>query len=175
MRNTSFASLFFAIYLVAAPALASPVRAASGSDDPKLTAELQKLNQSLLGLQQLMKEQLAANRLNTAIAYLNFRSRKIEVLERDLEHMKKEKDRMQGMLDELGLKSGRLAEEKRNNPNLTDQDFLAAQKELEHRRELIKKRIAEVETEILTVDIKVSELRSQIDSIERYVQDHLKQ
>ena len=175
MRKTSFASLFCAIYLVVAPALASPVRAASGSDDPKLAAELQKLNQSLLGLQQLMKEQLAANRLNTAIAYLNFRSRKIEMLERDLENMKKDKDRMQGFLDDLGLRFGRLEEERRNNPKFTDQDFLAAQRELEQRRELIKKRLGEVESESLSLDIKISELRSQIDSIEHYVQDHLKQ
>lgn len=175
MTNHSLTSIFRVVFCAAALALASPALATTGGEEPRMAAELRKLNQSLQGLQQLLQEQLAANRLNTAIAYLNFRSRKIEVLERDLENLKKDKDRMQGFLDDLELRTGRLEEERHNNPNVTGQDFLAAQKELEQRRELVKKRLGEVESESLSLDIKISELRSQIDNIERYVQDNLGQ
>lgn len=162
-----------AVFCIATLILANPGFAETGADDIRLAAELQKLNQSLLSLQQLMKEQLAANQLNTAIAYLNFRSRKIEVLERDLEGMKKDRERLQGFLDELGQRSARLEEEKRNNPSLSTQEFNLAKEELEQRKGIIKKRAEQLENDSLAVEIKIGELRSQIDSVERFVQSNL--
>lgn len=164
--------LFSAICFSTALAFASPVYAA---DDSRLAAELQSLNQSLQSLQQLMKEQLAANRLNTAIAYLNFRSRKIEVLERDLEGVKKDRDRLQGFLDDMEQRSARLEEEKRNSPSLSTQDFNLAKEELEQRKGLIKRRAEQLGSESLAIEIKIGELRSQIDSIERFVESNLGQ
>jgi len=160
----------FALLFAAALTFAPPGYAA---DDSRLAAELQNLNQSLQNLQQLMKEQLAANRLNTAIAYLNFRSRKIEVLERDLEGMKKDRERLQGFMEDLAARTARLEEEKRNNPNLTAQDLTLAKEELENRQVLVKKRLDQIESESLAIEIKIGDLRSQIDSVERFVQDNL--
>jgi len=122
-----------------------------------------------------MKEQLAANRLNTAIAYLNFRSRKIEVLERDLEGVKKDRDRLQGFLDDMEQRSTRMEEEKRNSPSLSSRDFNLAKQELEQRKGLIKKRAEQLGSESLAIEIKIGELRSQIDSIERFVESNLGQ
>ncbi len=151
-------------------ALAGPASA----QETQLVTELHKLNQSLQGLQQLMKEQLAANQLNTAIAYLNFRSRKIEVLERDREGMRKDRERMQGFLDDLTQRKVRLEEEKRNTPNLSPQEFNLAKEELEQREIIVKKRMEQLESDALTVDIKIGELRSQIDNVERYVESHFR-
>lgn len=164
--------LFSAICFATALAFASPVYAI---DDPRLATELQNLNQSLQNLQKLMKEQLTANRLNTAIAYLNFRSRKIEVLERDLESVNKDRDRLQGFLDDMEQRSARLEEEKRNSPSLSSRDFNLAKQELEQRKGLIKKRAEQLGSESLAIEIKIGELRSQIDSIEHFVESNLGQ
>lgn len=162
--------LVSAIVFASLVAFASPVYAA---DDSRLAAELQNLNQSLQTLQQLMKEQLAANRLNTAIAYLNFRSRKIEVLERDLEGMKKDRERLLGFLEDLEQRGAQLEAEKRNNPSLSSQELNQAKEELELRRGMVKKRAELLENESLAIEIKIGELRSQIDSVERFVQSNL--
>lgn len=170
LSNIHLRCLFSAIVFASIVAFASPVYAA---DDSRLAAELQNLNQSLQNLQQLMKEQLAANRLNTAIAYLNFRSRKIEVLERDLEGMKKDRERLQGFLEDLEQRGAQLEAEKRNNPSLSSQELNQAKEELELRSGLVKKRVELLENESLAIEIKIGELRSQIDSVERFVQSNL--
>lgn len=170
LSNIHLRCLFSAIVFASFVAFASPVYAA---DDSRLAAELQNLNQSLQSLQQLMKEQLAANRLNTAIAYLNFRSRKIEVLERDLEGMKKDRERLLGFLEDLEQRGGQLEAEKRNNPSLSTQELNQAKEELELRRGMVKKRAELLENESLAIEIKIGELRSQIDSVERFVQSNL--
>lgn len=145
------------------------------ADDSRLAAELHNLNQSLQNLQQLMKEQLAANQLNTAIAYLNFRSRKIEVLERDLEGMKKDRERLQGFLVDLEQRGTQLEKKKRNNPSLSSQELGLARDELEQRKALLKKRNEQLENESLAAEIKLGELRQQIENIERFVQSSLGQ
>lgn len=164
--------LVSAVFFAAALLLASPSFAA---DDSRLAAELQNLNQSLNDLQQLMAEQLAVNRLNTAIAYLDFRSRKIEVLERELEGMRKDRDRLQGFLEEVAQRSARLEGEKRNNPSLSTQELDLARDELEQRKGIIKRRAEQLESDSLALEIRLGELRAQIDSIERFVQNNLGQ
>ncbi len=174
------ALLFFVLHLSALPAFASAGSERLNEEDVSLIDAIRRLDASVQTLERLMldqsmalEQQLAVNRLNTAIAYLNFRSRKIEMLERDLEHSRGNLERFEDFLMQLSQREEQLEDEARTESGETLQAIEQAKEEVAGRKKLITMRKERLDSEILDLEIKIADLQNQIDSVEAFVQENL--
>lgn len=145
--------------------------------DPAVAAELQSLSASIDRLATALESQSGAGeqdvlhqKLTLAIAYLNFRSRRIESLERDVQETRSVKSQIESTLnvwlerqqDMAQSDSGLLSEEERQRSD-----------EIQIRIDLVKERIERLDDEIVGLESRIYELQSQIDSVEEFVQRNL--
>jgi hypothetical protein len=181
-RTARLVSLIFFLILFSA-AQHSPAHAAT-APAPEVAevsaAGTERLAQALERLTQLLETQAAAQqegkqlrKLDIVIAYLNFRSRRIELMERDLNQKRTERDRYEDTLanwqkrQELFLKN--LEESTPDEKKELEQ----ALKEFDFQTKSLEQRLARAEEAIIIQENRIAELQEQLDSAEAYVQQHL--
>ncbi len=168
-----FLLLLILVTLVAGPSLAQE----TVDDSSAVAAEINALAASIDRLTEVVKSQsstegadLLYQKLNLAIAYLNFRSRRIEALEQDVQTTRSAKAQIESTLN-VWLE--RQQEMTASDPGLPSEEARMRNEDVQMRIDLVKERLERLDSEIVNLESKIYELQGQIDSVEEFVQKNL--
>lgn len=177
MKKTVFIGIVAA--LLFSSGLSIPVAAAQDRlSDALLTNELRALTAAVENLAaQIGKgsghssEDKALHKLDIAIAYLNFRSRRIEMFERELQTMRTSRNRLEDVIEQL-----RQEEENLVQAFGSDQQEVTrkAKEDLKFRHRVVRDRIERLDSEIVAIENRVYDMQRQIDNVESFVQKNMK-
>lgn len=155
----------------------SALAAQTDMNDRLVAEELKALSASINRLAKQMETQTGSVRKDTtlrkldiAIAYLNFRSRRIEMFERDLQSTRNHRNRLDDVLEQFQREEDRLSQI--SDPTQRD-DMQRAREELSLRRQTVKGRLSRMDEEIILLENRIMEMQSQIDNVESFVQKNL--
>ena len=168
--------VFLVSFILVASLTAPAIAAEQVASDTLVAQELHSLASSIDNLAKLLIERPAEldqetrlRKLDIAISYLNFRSRRIEMFERDLQSSRSTRNRLEDVLNQFQREEENLAQTFDGNPD----NISRAREELEMRREVIKTRISRMDEEIILLENRIMDMQSQLDSVEDYVQKNL--
>jgi hypothetical protein len=168
--------------LIIALLLAAPVYAQTATPELKsdIALEVLQMTQSMDELIQLLKEDKTQSnkaaelqKLEIAVTYLSFRSRRIESKEQDLREKKLAKDRMQELVTKI-----------KDNPEQWERFDRTAQRQsqiqptsqenpVDYRLRQLEERIETLDSEIITLEMEVTDLYRELSNFEAYVQKKL--
>lgn len=157
-----------------AQATESELRSASDDSIARLAEALETLTRQLESRAAADEQSTELRKLDIAIAYLNFRSRRIESLERELSMIRNERSRLEDASQNWRERQEYLATELEDK---TGDEKLSLQRNLQDLTLRIKnfdQRLARLEEEIIVRENRILELQDELDSVETYVQQHLK-
>lgn len=137
-----------------------------------LSTSVDRLTQLLYGQVQQKEQDSMLRKLDIAVAYLNFRSRRIEMLERDLQNSQSMKSRLEDILLQIETRLEQIEDSDRTGPEAADAAD-QAQKETLEQQKMLKQRLARTDEKILDYDNRIIELRNQLDDVEGFVERHL--
>lgn len=158
----------------------SLIAAGEATEQAEIIAlEIRNLSTSVDSLAQLLFEQgqqkeqdAVLRKLDIAVAYLNFRSRRIEMLERDKQNSQNMKNRLEDIIQQVETRAKQL-EEADPNDTEANEDNEVARKETEEQLKMMKQRLARVDETLFDFDNQIIELRNQLDDVEGFVERHL--
>jgi hypothetical protein len=174
MRLTTF---IIALLLLTAPVYAQTIAPEQKSD---IALEVFQMTQSMDELMQLLKEGKTQSdsaaelqKLEIAVTYLSFRSRRIESKEQDLRDRKLARDRMQELVTKI-----------KDNPEQWERFDRTAQRQsqiqptsqespVDYRLRQLEERIETLDSEIITLEMEVTDLNRELSDFEAYVQKKL--
>lgn len=139
----------------------------------KLTAAIERLAELQESVRDQEEQEALSRRLDTAIAYLNFRSRRIEMLEQDLQEMRVSRNQMDTILIQMDEKGQLLIAESRSGTIGSTAEAAKVRQEHEMKIKLVQKRMHQMDQELMLLEIKIQELQEEISSVESFVQRHL--
>jgi len=137
-----------------------------------LSTSVDRLTNLLYDRAQQQTQEEVLRKLDIAVAYLNFRSRRIEMLERDLLNSRSMKTRLEDVMRQWEKRVNELEETGKTNTTEQANGELQTE-EAKEQMKLLKQRVARVDTEIVDFENRILELRDQLDSVESYVEKHL--
>ncbi len=142
-----------------------------------LTEELRALSTAVDNLTQQITQQAGAEqqdttlrKLDIAIAYLNFRSRRIEMFEQDLQSTRANRNRLNDLLEQYQLEEKNLSQSFDSNQR---EALQKANEELGFRLQVVKDRVSRLDEEIILLENRIMDMQSQIDSVENFVEKNL--
>lgn len=152
--------------------------AATDSEAAEIVAlEIRNLAISVDRLTQLLFEQEKQNKqdellrkLDIAVSYLNFRSRRIEMLERDKQNTQSTKNRLEDIIQQLEARIEQLEED---NTGGTDDKNQQAQNDTREQLKMLQNRLDRTDDKIIDFDNQITELRNQLDDVEAFVERNL--
>ncbi|OEU70898.1 MAG: hypothetical protein BA864_08750 [Desulfuromonadales bacterium C00003093] len=141
-----------------------------------IALEIRNLSTSVDRLTQFLYEQggkkdrdSVLRKLDIAVAYLNFRSRRIEMMERDLQRTESSKTRLEDIIRQLEERLEQLEDEDSN----TGPQGKLSKEDAQQQLKLLRQRLARTENEIIEGNNRILELRHQLDDVENFVERHL--
>lgn len=145
--------------------------------DAMIAEELRVLSTAINSLAQQMETQavgaskdITLRKLDIAIAYLNFRSRRIEMFERDLQSARTSRNRLDDLQEQFQNEEENLSE----SFDSSQKDAMQrAREELKFRKRALKDRINRLDEQIILLENRTMDMQSQIDSVESFVQKNL--
>lgn len=144
-----------------------------------IALEIRNLSTSVDSLAQLLFEQgqqkeqdAILRKLDIAVAYLNFRSRRIEMLERDKQNNLTMKNRLEDIIQQIETRAEQLEDNNQDDPTSREANE-NARKETSEQLKMMKQRLARVEETLFNFDNQIIELRNQLDDVEGFVERHL--
>ena len=154
-----------------------PAHESADSENASVVTELSALAASIERLTSVLESQPGAGdkdllyqKLNLAIAYLNFRSRRIEALEQDVQATRSAKAQIESTLN-VWLE--RQQEMSASDSGLASEEARQRNDDVQMRIDLVKERLERLDSEIVNLESKIYELQGQIDSVEEFVQKNL--
>lgn len=135
-----------------------------------LSTAVDKLTRQLSEQKASSNEETTLRKLDIAIAYLNFRSRRIEMFEHDLQSSRAQRNRIEDVLEQFQREEDNLS--RTFEPN-QQEELQRAREELRFRQQSIKDRRNRLDEEIILLENRVLDMQNQIDSIESFVQKNL--
>lgn len=175
MKTTSFALTLLLTLTLTAPGWSAEI-----TDTSQLASSLSTLSSAVDRLaKQLEREELQRQedvrfrKLDLAIAYLNFRSRRIEALEREIGTQRSIRSRIE---DNLPIVTERLRDlelRMQEYPQGAPQELKDAHADLLTQQELFRERIERIDETLVMKENLMYELQNQIRDVEEYVQRHL--
>jgi len=176
MLKPLFCKVLVIFFLLGAGLVTPAVSAQQELSDALVARELRTLADSIDNLTKILNEKAKEGdqdsrlrKLDIAISYLNFRSRRIEMFERELQSSRTARNRLEDTLNQFDREEETLAEMLDGNPD----NIQRAKEELSLRRQLIKGRLSRMDEEIILLENRIMDMQSQIDSVENYVQKNL--
>jgi len=112
-------------------------------------------------------------KLDIAISYLNFRSRRIELMDRDLSMTKNERDRMKDLADQWQERIEIVRKELEESSGEEKQELDQALIELTLRGKTFDQRLTRLDEDIIIQENRIDELQNELDTVESYVKQHL--
>lgn len=172
--------LLFSAFLLLAPlpftisrATAAEPNLAIAAEIDALTIAVNRLAVALEEAQQTEKYKESREKLNQAIAYLSFRSRRIEMLERDVAAAKNLRSYTDEALKALNDRLRDLEERQRQNPKEGSDELAREIEDAKSQRTMYKDRQSRRDDEILQLENRIYELQNEINKIESFVQRNL--
>lgn len=177
MKVRALVCTFLSALMVCLCLSSSALAAQNEMDDAAIAEELRLLSKSIDNLAEQMKQQAGSARQDTtlrqldiAISYLNFRSRRIEMFERDLQSARTGRNRLYDVLEQFQREEEGLAE----SYDVSQRAAIErAREEISFRRQTVKDRLSRMDEEIIMLENRIMEMQSQIDSVESFVQKNL--
>jgi chromosome segregation ATPase len=139
----------------------------------RLAAAVEGLTQLLTSQATVKNEDKELRKLDIAISYLNFRSRRIEMMDRDLSMTRNERDRIEVVIQQWQERREILVNNLEDKPEGQRQKIEQTLQDLEVRSKTYGQRLTKLEEDIIIQENQVSDLQSELDSIESYVKQHL--
>ncbi len=177
MKGKGLMRILFGLLVICLCLSSSALAAPSERDGTLIAEELKALSTSINGLTKQMEAQAGSvskdttlRKLDIAIAYLNFRSRRIEMFERDLQSARTGRNRLDDVLEQFQREEESLSQT--FDPSQKDA-IQRAREELSFRRQTVKGRLSRMDEEIILLENRIMEMQSQIDSVESFVQKNL--
>lgn len=135
-----------------------------------LTAAVDKLTAQMSKQAVDSKEAVTLRKLDIAISYLNFRSRRIEMFERDLQSTRANRNRIEDAMEQFRREEDNLSQAFDSNQQ---ENLQRAREELRFRRQAINARANRLDEEIILLENRIMDMQSQLDSVESFVQKNL--
>jgi len=158
--------------------LPAPAQEPQGSDQlaselRRLSASVDRLTERLDAQSKERQEDIGYRKLELAIAYLNFRTRRIESLEREIESTKSLRTRMEDSLPMFSERISELEADMQEYPQGAPQELKESHKGLLMQYTLAKERIARLGDQIILRENLLYELQTEIRDVEDFVQKNL--
>ncbi|MEJ2471777.1 MAG: hypothetical protein P8Y96_11760 [Desulfuromonadales bacterium] len=167
------------VLLLASAALSTSARASQGALSDALVAnELRALTTSVDKLVETLQQSPcpatedddSLRKLEIAIAYLNFRSRRIEMFEQDLQAKQTQRSRVEDLLDQFQREEDSLSD--KFGPG-QQEGLQKAREDVHFRQQALKDRLSRLDEEIILLQNRIMDMQSQIDSVESFVEKNL--
>jgi predicted nucleic acid-binding Zn-ribbon protein len=177
MSTNRLTSILFGVLALSICLPANIMAVQHNREETMIAKELKTLSSAVDNLAQQMAR-LAGNeqqdttlrKLDIAIAYLNFRSRRIELFEQDLQAARTNRNRLDDVLEQFQREEESLS----NAFDANQRDAMQrAREEMSFRRQVVKDRISRMNEEIILLENRIMDMQSQIDSVESFVQKNL--
>jgi len=179
IRSKRTQNVFLASMLLITATIAFPDQARATGDE-KLAASIDRLTaavEQLTNAQQQDTQTAQSNdlmrRLSLAVAYLDYRSRRIEALEMERSEIRTSQERFEDFIRQLERRETTLDENLRSNPQASREEAEQSRKELKDQKKMMTERIARGDSKLIQLDNEITELKSQLVPIERFIQDNL--
>ncbi|PLX93952.1 MAG: hypothetical protein C0619_03720 [Desulfuromonas sp.] len=154
-------------------ALADTTDQTASDSTERLAIAVERLVQLLEQESAVEHEEKQLRKLDIAISYLNFRSRRIEIMDRDLSMTKSERERIEDVLQQWQERKEQLKTAMEEESGEKKKEMEQTLQELELREKAIELRRSRIEEDIIIMENKVVDLQNQLDAVESYVQRHL--
>jgi chromosome segregation ATPase len=156
----------------------SPVVAAEQKPVPPvlvedLTAAVNRLAAAVEPEQKSVSNNESLEKLNLAIAYLSFRSRRIETLERDITSMKNTRSNIEEAQKTWNERILALEERQKQNVGGASDDLKKMIEDSRTQLAVFKERQSRLGEEIIQLENRNYELQREISVIEKFVESHL--
>lgn len=155
-----------------------PLSVPAQSASPAAQSDISQMTRSLDGLIRLLKAQQSRNdqavelqKLEIAISYLNFRSRRIEAKEKELQGMRESRDRMKEMFSEIKAQAEQHEEDSKELRSLQSKQPSFAERFIQPAQ--WQQRIDKIESEIITLESEIRALSTNLAEIDSYVKKNL--
>lgn len=150
------------------------------TDNSRLITELSLLSSAIDKLatqyekeQERREDDLQFRKLDLAIAYLNFRSRRIESLERDINNQRSLRGRLEENLPIISERINELELRMQEYPQGPPPELTEAYEDLRTQKAIFSERISRIDDNLVMKENLMYELQNQIRDVEEYVQRHL--
>ena len=180
MYRTAQMITLFLLLLFAVPQNIQAESTAIANTDVVAGDSLDRLAQAVESLTQLLEKQATAKdedkelrKLDIAISYLNFRSRRIELMERDLSRQRADRDRYEDTIANWQKRQELLLKNLEESSPEDQKELEQAKKEFEIQTKSLEQRLARAEEDIIIQENRIAELQDQLDTVESYVHQHL--
>jgi len=165
-------ALFF-LFLSSSPAAAAEQKPLAPTSVEALTAAINRLATALEAEQKSASNKESLEKLNLAISYLSFRSRRIEVVERDITAMKNTRNNIEDAQKTWNERILALEERQKQNIGGANGDLSKMIEDSKAQMAAFKERQARLGEEIIQLENRNYELQREISSIEKFVERHL--
>lgn len=139
----------------------------------RLTAAIDRLAGLYEQDRQQAEQDALSRKLDTAIAYLNFRSRRIELLEQDLQQLRTGRDRLASAFMQMGERRNLIEAQARTTITGSSREREKEREEFQLKMKMMQERLDRSEQEIVILENKIQELQTEISSVESFVQRNL--
>jgi len=138
-----------------------------------LTASINRLSAIYAEGKSQAEQDALYRKLDIAVSYLNFRSRRIERLEQDLQEQRTARSRLETFIIQLNERNS-LMEAQARTSVIGSPDALEQQRaEQKLRSEMMQERLERTDRAIIVLENKIEELQAEISSVESFVQKNL--
>ncbi|PKN13694.1 MAG: hypothetical protein CVU69_00525 [Deltaproteobacteria bacterium HGW-Deltaproteobacteria-4] len=163
----------FLLLLSSSPAAASEQTPLAPASVDALTTAINRLATALEAEQKSTNNKESLERLNLAIAYLSFRSRRIEVVERDINALKNTRNNIEDAQKTWSERILALEERQKQSMGGVNGDLSKMIEDSKTQMAAFKERQARLGEEIIQLENRNYELQREINSIEKFVERHL--
>ena len=139
----------------------------------QLSAAVEHLSMVMDKESNLKKDDDALRKLDIAISYLNFRSRRIEAVEKDIQQARTMKDRVEDFLTQMEQREKAFQDKARNDPSLSQEEIKQQQEDNSYKIQMMRDRMSSLDTEIIQHENKIAELQAQLNEIEKFVSENI--
>ncbi len=139
----------------------------------RLAAAIDRLASLYEQDRQQAEQDALSRKLDTAIAYLNFRSRRIELLEQDLQQLRTGRDRLASAFMQMEERRNLIEAQARTTITGSSREREKERDEFQLKMKMMQERVDRSEQEIVILENKIQELQTEISSVESFVQRNL--
>ena len=166
--------LFLLLLLPFSPATAAEPKTAPLVPVEALTAAVNRLAAALEAEQKSASNKQSMEKLNLAISYLSFRSRRIETLERDITAMKNSRSNVEEAQKTWNERILALEERQKQSQGGVNDDISRMIEDARTQLTVFKERQSRLGEEIIQLENRNYELQRELSVIEKFVESQLK-
>jgi chromosome segregation ATPase len=166
-------ALFSLLLLPFSPAVAAEQKTVPPVPVEALTTAVNRLAAALEAEQKSASNKESLEKLNLAIAYLSFRSRRIETLERDITSLKNSRTNLEEAQKTWNERISALEERQKQNQGGGSEELNRMIEDAKTQLTVFKDRQSRLGEEIIQLENRNYELQREISTIEKFVERHL--